>query len=310
MKVIELKNIVKTYPGVEALKGISFAVEKGSIHGFLGPNGAGKTTCMNIIAGLSSPTSGQVLINGQELGRGKAPIGFLPETPPLYGQMKVGEFLKFVAEINGLPKKLIKERVFYIGKKCGLSKVMERLIGNLSKGYQQRVGIAQALVFDPKIVILDEPTVGLDPNSIIEIRELITSLKKDHTIMFSTHQLHEANLICSHITIINKGQILQSGPISEIGKSLKHRQVVRAVVRDWKIIEPDTVLKEIKDLFPCDHVEIDFLKGQTELRFISATEDDLRPSVGAYLMKKDCGLLSFTEEGWDLEEIFKNMAGP
>jgi len=310
MNVIELKNIVKTYPGVEALKGISFAVEKGSIHGFLGPNGAGKTTSMNIIAGLSSPTSGQVLVDGKELDKGKVPIGFLPETPPLYGQMKVAEYLKFVAEINDLPKKLVRDRVFEIGKRCGLSKVMERLIGNLSKGYRQRVGIAQSLVFDPKIVILDEPTVGLDPNSIIEIRELITSLKKDHTIMFSTHQLHEANLICSHITIINKGQILKSGPINEIRKSLKNRQVVKAVVRDWKIIEPDVVLGEIRDLFPCERVEIESTEGQTELKFIAATEEDLRPSVGAYLMKKDCGLLSFREEGMDLEDIFKKVAGP
>jgi len=309
MKVIELKNIVKTYPGVEALKGISFAVEKGSIHGFLGPNGAGKTTAMNILAGLSSPTSGQVFIDGKELGREKAPIGFLPETPPLYGQMKVADYLKFVAEINGVTKASLKENVYGIGKKCGLSKVMERLIGNLSKGYRQRVGIAQALVFDPKIVILDEPTVGLDPNSIMEIRELITSLKKDHTIMFSTHQLHEANLICSHITIINKGQILQSGTINEIGKSLKGRQVVKAVVRDWKIIEPDKLLLEIKELFPCEQVTIERGETQTELKFIAETDEDLRPSVGAYLMKKDCGLLSFTEEGMDLEEIFKRSVG-
>ena len=309
MKVIELKNIVKTYPGVEALKGISFAVEKGSIHGFLGPNGAGKTTSMSIIAGLSSPTSGQVFINGKELGREKSPIGFLPETPPLYEQMKVFDYLKFVAEINNVARSELSCRVLEIGKKCGLTKVMERLIGNLSKGYRQRVGIAQALVFDPEIVILDEPTVGLDPNSIMEIRELITSLKKDHTIMFSTHQLHEANLICSHITIINHGIILQSGPIGEIGKSLKNRQVIRAVVRDWQIIEPAMVLSEIKDLFPCDNVEIKKLDGQTELKFIAETDDDLRPSVSAYLLQKNCGLLSFTEEGMDLEEIFKRVAG-
>ena len=123
--------------------------------------------------------------------------------------MKVFEYLKFVAEINGVGKNQAGDRVLEIGRKCGLSKVMERLIGNLSKGYRQRVGIAQVLVFDPKIVILDEPTVGLDPNSIMEIRELIISLKKDHTIMFSTHQLHEAHLICSHITIINQGSILK-----------------------------------------------------------------------------------------------------
>jgi ABC-2 type transport system ATP-binding protein len=309
VKVIELKNVEKTYPGVRALKGISFSVEKGSIHGFLGPNGAGKTTTMNIIAGLSSATSGQVFIDGKELEREKSPIGFLPENPPLYLQMKVFEYLKFVAEINGVHKSEVGHRVLEIGKKCGLTKVMERLIGNLSKGYRQRVGIAQALVFDPKIVILDEPTVGLDPNSIMEIRELITSLKKDHTIMFSTHQLHEAHLICSHITIINQGAILKNGPIGEIGKSLKNRQVIRAVVRDWKLIEPKRLLKEVKEVFPCDEVEVADREGHTELRFIAETDDDLRPSVGAYLMQKNCGLLSFTEEGMDLEEIFKRSTG-
>lgn len=298
MDVIELNKVSKSYPGTLALKEISLKVKKGSIHGLLGPNGAGKTTTMNIIAGLTTPTSGEVIIHGNG-------VGLLPENPPLYLNMKVREFLNFVAEINGVEKLRLKGQVNDIIKKCGLSEVEGRLIGNLSKGYKQRVGIASTLVFNPEIIILDEPTVGLDPFSIMEIRELIMSLKKDHTILLSTHQLHEANLVCSDITIISKGTILQSGPITEIQKAFKPRQVVKALVRDWKIVNSDEVLKEVRDFFPCENIEIENKNDKsTELRFFSETNEDFRPIISNYLVKKNVGLLKFEEEAMDLEEIF------
>lgn len=298
MNVIELNKVSKSYPGTVALKEISLKVSKGSIHGLLGPNGAGKTTTMNIIAGLTTPTSGEVIIHGNG-------VGLLPENPPLYLNMKVGEFLTFVAEINGVVKPVLKNQVMDIIKKCGLSEVEGRIIGNLSKGFKQRVGIASTLVFNPEIIILDEPTVGLDPFSIMEIRELIMSLKKDHTILLSTHQLHEANLVCSDITIISKGSILQSGPIAEIQKAFRPRQVVKALVRDWKIIDSDEILKEVREFFPCENIEIESKNDQsTELRFLSPTNDDFRPIISNYLMKKNVGLLKFEEEAMDLEEIF------
>ena len=298
MNLIELNKVSKSYPGVLALNEISLKVKKGSIHGLLGPNGAGKTTAMNIIAGLTIPTSGEVLIKGNG-------VGLLPENPPLYLNMKVGEFLTFVAEINGVQRSILKDQVKDIINKCGLSQVEGRLIGNLSKGYKQRVGIASTLVFLPEIIIFDEPTVGLDPFSIMEIRELIISLKKDHTILLSTHQLHEANLVCTDITIISKGSIIQSGPISEIQKAFRPRQVVKALVRDWKIVPSAEILKEVREFFPCENVEIETKEdASTELRFLSPTSDDFRPKISNYLLKKNVGLLKFEEEAMDLEEIF------
>ncbi len=298
MNVIELINVTKTYPGTLALNEISMQVRKGSVHGLLGPNGAGKTTAMNIMAGLTKPTSGVVKINGKGLG-------LLPENPPLYPNMKVGEFLTFVAQINGVNQSDLEDNVSNIVDKCGLSSVEGRLIGNLSKGFKQRVGIASTLVFSPEIIILDEPTVGLDPYSIMEIRELIFTLKKDHTILLSTHQLHEANLVCTDITIISKGKILKSGPIDQIQQSIRPRKVVRALVRDWKIIDPETVLREVREVFPCDNVEIRTQNDDsTELRFLSAPEGDFRPLISNYLLRKNVGLLKFEEENLDLEEIF------
>jgi ABC-2 type transport system ATP-binding protein len=298
MNVIELINVSKTYPGIMALKEISIQVKKGSIHGLLGPNGAGKTTAMNIMAGLTTPSSGEVIINGKGLG-------LLPENPPLYPNMKVGEFLTFVAEINGVNRLVLRDKVKEIISKCGLSTVEARLLGNLSKGFKQRVGIASTLVFAPEIIILDEPTVGLDPFSIMEIRELILTLKKDHTILLSTHQLHEANLVCTDITIISKGTVLQSGSISEIQKAFRPRQVVKALVRDWKIMTPNKILEEVREFFPCENIEIEPKNGNaTELRFLSTTDQDFRPDISNYLLKKNVGLLKFEEENMELEEIF------
>jgi len=186
------KQIGKEYPGRVALSDVSFKVKKGSIHGFLGPNGAGKTTTMKILNGLVVPTTGQFEISGS--------IGFLPENPPLYGNMTVDEYLSFVFSIyeknTSLRSNEIQKRIDSVKEKCGLMNVSNRLIENLSKGYKQRVGIAQALVHSPEIIILDEPTVGLDPVAIVEIRNLIQSLKGSHTILFSSHQLHEVELLC------------------------------------------------------------------------------------------------------------------
>ena len=211
---IHLKNITKEYPGIKALNGIDLKVKRGTIHGFLGPNGAGKSTAMNIIAGLTPPSSGEVYIDGEAVleddSIAKAKIGLLPEHPPLYLNMRVEDYLNFCQEINGGRDVEDCQRVI---ARCGLACVKGRLIGNLSKGFRQRVGIAQSLVFGAKIIILDEPTVGLDPNAIAEVRELILELKADHTILLSTHQLHEVARICDEITIINDGKIIKTGSL-------------------------------------------------------------------------------------------------
>lgn len=299
---INVKKLRKSFSGEDVLKNISFSVNKGTIHGFLGPNGAGKTTTMNIIAGLLSPSEGEVEVAGS--------VGFLPETPPLYNNMIVRDFLKFVAEIHYVPKALINKRIEIVSEKCGVSSVQKRLIGNLSKGYRQRVGIAQALIFDPKIVVLDEPTVGLDPSSIIEIRELISELKNDHTVLFSSHQLHEVELLCSDITIINQGKILQSGPISDIRKTYQNRQIIHAVVSNWQGGEPNYELKSAQEFLPCKTLEISSRGHETELKFILDSAQDLRSRVGKYLFDKNCDLLSLKEEKLDIEEIFKLATRP
>lgn len=293
---IVLENVTKEYPGVKALKGISFAVKKGSVHAFLGPNGAGKSTTMKIITGLIPASSGRVEVSDR--------IGFLPENPPLYTNMKVRDYLEFVGKIQTLSK-THKADVSGILQKCSLEHVAERLIGNLSKGYKQRVGIAQALVFSPSIIILDEPTVGLDPKAIAEIRELILELKKDHTILLSTHQLHEASLICSDVTIINDGIILKSGSLEEVQRSFQTTQLVRAKVRHWD----ENVKKKFLDSFSLSEIEVREKDQVYELKFVSSDKKDLREDLVQKLVTEQCRLLEFTQERVDLEEIFKMVTG-
>ncbi len=220
MKAIEIHNLIKEYPGHNALKGITFSVEQGSIHGFLGPNGAGKTTTLKIITGLLKKSHGNVSVMGkdidQELNHIKKLIGYLPENPPLYHNMTVTNYLEFIASIRNIPRKKIPSMVDNTLYQTGLVNKRQTLIGKLSKGFQQKVGIAQALVHNPSIVIFDEPTVGLDPSSVIEFRNLLTKLKGSHTILISTHLLTEASLICDDITIINEGKILINNSLNNI----------------------------------------------------------------------------------------------
>ena len=209
--MIEVKNLVKNYGRQTALDGVTFSVKDGEILGFLGPNGAGKSTTMNIITGYISATDGTVLIDGidilEEPKKAKSKIGYLPEIPPVYGDMTVEGYLKFMFDIKKLtlPKK---EHILEVSKLVGVDKVSDRLIKHLSKGYRQRVGFAQALLGNPPVLILDEPTVGLDPNQIIEMRNLIRKLGKKHTVILSSHVLSEVQATCDRIVVINKGKIV------------------------------------------------------------------------------------------------------
>ncbi|MGI6538379.1 MAG: ABC transporter ATP-binding protein [Caldicoprobacterales bacterium] len=222
--MIEVKNLTKRYGQHLAVDSINFTVENGEILGFLGPNGAGKSTVMNILTGYISATDGQALINGidvlEQPEEAKKMIGYLPEFPPLYGDMTVTEYLNFVADIKnvtGSERKNSMEKIMDLVK---IADVRGRLIKNLSKGYKQRVGLAQALIGNPEVLILDEPTVGLDPNQIIEIRKLISSLRKHHTIILSSHILPEVNAVCERIIIINKGKIVASDTPENLSKGL------------------------------------------------------------------------------------------
>ena len=207
---------------------VSFTVEDGQIYGLLGPNGAGKSTIMNILTGYLSATSGQVTVAGhplpEEADEAKACVGYLPEQPPLYPEMTVGEYLNFVAELKKVPRAQRKEQVLRAARRTGLEKVLPRLIRSLSKGYKQRVGIAQALLGSPKIIILDEPTVGLDPAQVIEMRKLIRELGKAHTVILSSHILSEVQAVCQQVLILSKGKLAASGTLQELtadGRSLE-----------------------------------------------------------------------------------------
>ena len=210
--MIEVKHLCRKYGEHRAVDDLSFTIENGYVYGFLGPNGAGKSTTMNMITGCLAATSGQVLIDGYDIfedaQEAKKRIGYLPEIPPLYQDMTVREFLNFVAKAKGVPKQALDEQLFSVVSLAGLEEVEERLIKNLSKGYKQRVGIAQALLANPEIIILDEPTVGLDPKQIIEVRDLIRELGKDHTVILSSHILSEVRSVCDRILIISKGKLV------------------------------------------------------------------------------------------------------
>lgn len=230
--MITVEHLTKKFGDFTAIDDISFELKKGEILGFLGPNGAGKSTTMKILTGYFPASSGKATIAGfdifKEPLKAKARIGYLPENPPLYLDMTVSSYLEFVAKLRGLPSKVRKENIAWALSKCNLTDVADRIIQNLSKGYKQRVGLAQAIVHKPDILILDEPTIGLDPKQIIEIRDLIKSLKGNHSVILSTHILPEVKAICDRVLIVNRGRVILQDTIErleEAGKSLEEKFV-------------------------------------------------------------------------------------
>ena len=233
--MIKVSHLTKNYGNHVAVDDISLDIKPGKIYGFLGPNGAGKSTTMNIITGYLAPTSGEVLIDGHDIYKepeeAKACIGYLPEIPPLYVDMKVSEYLKFVCELKKVKKEDRDKEVERVMNLTKVSDVQNRIINNLSKGYRQRVGMAQALIGSPKVIILDEPTVGLDPNQIKEVRDLIKSLAGDHTVILSSHILSEISETCSHVFIIDKGKILANNAIETLSNYFNSKQVLEIVAK-------------------------------------------------------------------------------
>jgi ABC-2 type transport system ATP-binding protein len=292
---IQIEKLSKDYPGRTALDNVNFSVKKGSIHGFLGPNGAGKSTTMKILCGLIPATSGTYQVFGK--------VGFLPEHPPVYPNMTVVDYLNFVFSIysDASSSGHIEEVI----RKTGLSDVKNRLIGNLSKGFQQRVGIAQAIIHSPEIIILDEPTVGLDPVAIADIRSLIMELKKDHTILFSSHQLHDVELLCSEITLINNGKIVVSGAIDVILSDLKVNSCFKARVINFN----EEMKTKLMNSFSLESVEFNKdLEGKNiALTINTKGKKDIRPELTRFLSDASIGLLEFSEEKGDLEELFKRI---
>lgn len=306
--MIEVKNLVKRYGNHAAVNDLSFTVETGKVVGFLGPNGAGKSTTMNMITGYIAPTEGEVLIDGidimDEPELAKKNIGYLPEIPPLYPDLKVREYLSFVAELKKVSKKDRDIEVHKIMSKTKTIDVSERLIKHLSKGYKQRVGLAGAMMGNPDILILDEPTVGLDPSQIIEMRELIRELSKNHTVLLSSHIMQEISAVCDEIIIINEGKMITKDTPENITKKMVDTNGVHVVVKGDK-----TKLKEaLRTISGIKNVSYDNDKDTEEdttgLTIYCAEDEDIRVDLFYALAKAECPLIEMNKLDTSLEDAF------
>ena len=280
--MIEVKNVTKKYGNFVAVDNISFTVNDGEVVGFLGPNGAGKSTTMNMITGFIEPTDGTIIVNGFDASKqpikAKQQIGYMPEGVPLYTDLTVREFVTYMAELKRVPHKEKKERVTNVLRETGIEDVANRLIKNLSRGYKQRVSLAGALVGDPKIVILDEPTVGLDPKQITEIRQLIKRLGKKHTVILSSHILSEVSQICEKVIIINKGKIVAVDTPANLEKETEKQNVIMLTVED-KRNNMKALQNDIPEITECKCVK-DNDDGTKQYMLKSSTEFDLRKKAG------------------------------
>ena len=307
--MIEVKNLVKKYGDHLAVNDLSFTIEPGKIYGFLGPNGAGKSTTMNIITGYLAATEGQVLINGHDITEepeeAKKCIGYLPEIPPLYMDMTPKEYLEFAADLKGIPKAKRKESIDQVVKMAGIEDVFLRLIKNLSKGYKQRVGLAQAILGFPEIIILDEPTVGLDPKQIIEIRELIRELAKEHTVILSSHILAEIQEVCDYIMIISKGKLVASDTPENLEKLLTNQQTVEILAKG----NEDTVRKVIGTIGNVQKASVEHGKEEGTVKASLFPKDgkDIRETVFMAFAQEGCPLLMLYHSRTTLEDVFLEL---
>lgn len=308
-KLIEVKGLVKKYGNHLAVDHLSFTVERGQILGFLGPNGAGKSTTMNMITGYISATEGTVIINGHDMyeepEEAKKSIGYLPEQPPVYPDMTVREYLDFVAELKKVPKTQRKSMIEEIVDRVRLKEVEHRLIKHLSKGYRQRVGFAQAIIGYPEVIILDEPTVGLDPMQIIEIRDLIRDLAKQHTIILSSHILSEISAVCDTIMIINRGKLIVSDTPEMLAK---HQQGTNNLTLSIKGDE-HTVEEALSELEGIEKLEV---KKNEETHLIEVSihqklDMDIREDVFYALAKHRCPIFAMHTTSVTLEDIFLEL---
>lgn len=310
--MIEVRNLTKKYGNTVAVDDLSFTVDEGEIYGFLGPNGAGKSTTMNIITGYIAATEGEVLINGYDILRdakkAKSMIGYLPEMPPLYQDMTVREYLNFAAELKGIPKSEREKAVDVSEQTVQISDVSGRLIKNLSKGYKQRVGFAQALLGLPEVLILDEPTVGLDPKQIIEIRDLIRELGKNHTIILSSHILSEVNAICDKIMIISRGKLVASDTPENLMKLMQPVVHLNLSVRAERSAAEAVLsqLPEISRFEIRDSQEEGTLSVQVEYEHGA----QLRDRIAMAFAEAKCLVVGLWEETASLEDIFLELTGP
>jgi ABC-2 type transport system ATP-binding protein len=306
--MVEIKNLTKYYGKKAAVKNISFTIEDHEILGFLGPNGAGKSTTLNIISGVIPSSAGTVTINGHDIAtdpiRAKRCIGFLPEIPPVYPDMKVKEYLIFVAGLKGVPSVKRKAQVARAMDRLRITDVANRLIRNLSKGYRQRVGFAQALLGDPDILILDEPTVGLDPQQVIEVRNLILELKQDHTVILSSHILSEISAVCDRVIIINKGEIRAIDTIEHLEQRAEDNPVLQLKVKGPSQ-EVSSTMRRVDGVLNVSNITR--VKTGIYTYDVTMKSSDIRNSMLSALLVKKFEVLEVQEQKKNLEQVFVKL---
>ena len=312
--MIEVKNLTKNYGSFAALKGISFHIEKGEVIGFLGPNGAGKTTTMRILTCFMPPTGGRAIVAGYDVFSDslavRKRVGYLPENVPLYHEMTTYGYLKYVAKIKGTPQKELTNRIDYVMNACGLLDRQHQIIGQLSKGYRQRVGLAQSLIHNPDVIILDEPTSGLDPRQVIEIRELVKELGKDRTIILSTHILAEVSLTCERVIIINEGEIAGDILLSNGGvSSIKRASGTQASLNNSNTLDleihgnPQEIESALAEIPGVDVIDI----RDSIYRVSYPIDVDLRSNISSTIISKGWKLLEMRSIEMTIEEVFLRL---
>ena len=301
--MIKIENVTKRYGQTVAVKNISFEVERGEILGFLGPNGAGKTTTMRVITGYFPPTDGNVWVSGHsvldEPIEAKRQIGYVPENPAMYHDMRTWDYLKYIGAIKGVARAKIKERLDSAVERCALENVINKRVGELSRGYKQRVALGQALINDPPVLVLDEPTTGLDPKQIFEIRQLIKSMAGERTVILSTHILPEVSMTCSKVVIINEGEIVAVDTTQNIGKNLVHSHQV-------EIIAKGPAKKIVESISAIDGVgKVD---ADGEMYTVETQKDtDLRPQIAKRIVEGGFELLELRSRSMSLEDVFLKL---
>lgn len=307
--MIEVTNLVKRYGNHTAVDHLSFQIEKGKIYGFLGPNGAGKSTTMNMITGYIASTEGKVVIDGHDIleepEEAKKCIGYLPEQPPLYFDMTVLEYMKFAADLKKIPRKERESMIEEVMDMVKITDMKNRLIKNLSKGYRQRVGLAQAILGYPEVIILDEPTVGLDPKQIIEIRSLIKELKKKHTVILSSHILSEVSAVCDYVLIISHGRLVASDTPDNLSRLAEGSNTLNMLVKG----EKELIENGLKEIDKVKETELGFNEEEGVWNVSVSTEEqeDIREEVFLKMAELHCPILEMKSKKVSLEEIFLEL---
>jgi ABC-2 type transport system ATP-binding protein len=305
--MIEVRNLTKSYETRKAIQNISFSVQKGEVLGFLGPNGAGKSTTMKILSGFIPATSGSAVVNGFDVAteelKAKGSIGYLPETPPVYMNMEVEDYLRFTALLHGVDKRKVSLAVRDAMDKCGIVDVRSRIIGNLSKGYRQRVGLAQAIAHNPPVLILDEPTVGLDPRQIIDFRNMIKGLGGDHTVILSTHILPEVQATCNRVVVIDHGRVVAEDTLAGIAQKMQSSARLSVVVAK----DPGAQLGKIRGVSGVSDCKYERLGGEHRLVVEAMKGHDVRAAVAEVCVTSGLGLLGLSEEKLSLEDAFVRL---